>query len=177
MRAKVIELCGVIIPMVASHQNLPTLGFFSWRLGHELLPRNVKIASIRNGFDQGCPRCGAVAEALIHALKDCPISREVLFIGEWDTSIMSRQYDHCIDSLVNMMGALDKRAMADLMTTLWNCWNNRNNLCSKNEAIKKWEKPPKGIVKINFDASINVNKMGYGMIIRDDDGFVLGGGG
>ncbi|MBA0567005.1 hypothetical protein Golob_011772 [Gossypium lobatum] len=46
------------------------------RLGHELLPRNVKIASIRNGFDQGCPRCGAVAEALIHALKDCPISRE-----------------------------------------------------------------------------------------------------
>ncbi|MFQ6640965.1 hypothetical protein Gotur_014543 [Gossypium turneri] len=155
-------------------------GFFSWRVGHELLPRNVKIASIRNGFDQGCPRCGVVAEALIHTLKDYPISRE----------------------LVNMMRSLDKRAMADLMTTLWNYWNNRNNfmfkgkedkanlskdfriynilnepLLSQNEAIKKWEKPPKGVVKINFDASINVNKMGYGMIIRDDDGFVLGGGG
>ncbi|MBA0829572.1 hypothetical protein Goarm_014169, partial [Gossypium armourianum] len=75
-----------------------------------------------NGFDQGCPRCEAIANTLIHALKDCPISRE-------------------------------------------------------NEAIKKWEKPQKGIVKINFDASINVNRMGYGVIIRDDDGFVLAGGG
>ncbi|MBA0557647.1 hypothetical protein Golob_014702 [Gossypium lobatum] len=25
-----------------------------------------------------------------------------------------------------MMRALDKRAMANLMTTLWNCWNSRN---------------------------------------------------
>ncbi|MBA0624889.1 hypothetical protein Godav_010165, partial [Gossypium davidsonii] len=133
-------------------------GFFSWRVGHELLPRNVKIASIGNGFDQGCPRCGVVAEALIHALKDYPISREVLFIGEWDTSIMSRQ--------------------ASNLSKDFRIYNILNEpLLSQNEAIKKWEKPPKGVVKINFDASINVNKMGYGMIIRDDDGFVLGGGG
>ncbi|MBA0648035.1 hypothetical protein Goklo_015822, partial [Gossypium klotzschianum] len=83
---------------------------------------NVKIVSIRNSFDQGCPSYEVVAETLIHALKYYPILHE-------------------------------------------------------NEAIKKWEKPPKGIVKINFDASINLNRMGYGVIIQDDDGFVLGGGG
>ncbi|KAK5840261.1 hypothetical protein PVK06_009152 [Gossypium arboreum] len=149
---------------------LPKIWVFSWHVGHGLLPMNVKIASIKNGFDQGCPSYEVIAETLIHALKYCPMWCEVLSIGGWDMSTMSRQYDHCIDWLEDMMRALDKRAMADLMTTLWNCLNNRNNFLLK--AIKKWEKLPKGAVKINFDA----NRMGYGMIIRDDDGFVLGGG-
>ncbi|MBA0612825.1 hypothetical protein Godav_013376 [Gossypium davidsonii] len=179
-------------------------------VGHKFLPTNVKIVSIRNSFDQGCPSYEVVAETLIHALKYYPILHEVLSIFGWDISTMSRKYDCCIDWLEDMMRAFDKRAMADLMTTLCNCWNSRNNfvfkgkegkgqilwerasnlskdfhiynilnehLLSQNEAIKKWEKPPKGIVKINFDASINLNRMGYGVIIQDDDGFVLGGGG
>ncbi|MBA0845071.1 hypothetical protein Goarm_000002 [Gossypium armourianum] len=100
--------------------------------------------------------------------------------------------------------------MADLMTTLWNCWNNRNNyifrgqeeeaqqiwerasnlnkefricnmlkepLLSNNIVEKKWKKPPKGFIKINFDATVGENRIGYGTIIRDEEGFVLGGGG
>ncbi|KAG8501147.1 hypothetical protein CXB51_003240 [Gossypium anomalum] len=92
-----------------------------------------------------------------------------------------------------MMRVLDKKAMANLMTTLWNSWNNRNNfifrgkeeeamviwerastlkkdfricsllkepLLSPNIAVKKWEKPPKGFVKINFDITVGVNRMG-----------------
>ncbi|MBA0776212.1 hypothetical protein Gotri_011234, partial [Gossypium trilobum] len=108
------------------------------------------------------------------------------------------------------MRIIDKRAMADLMTTLWNCWNNRNNyifrgqeeeaqqiwerasnlnkefricnmlkepLLSNNIVEKKWKKPPKGFIKINFDATVGENRIGYGTIIRDEEGFVLGGGG
>ncbi|MBA0760028.1 hypothetical protein Gotri_022822, partial [Gossypium trilobum] len=41
---------------------------------------------------------------------------------------------------------------------------------------KKWERLSKGIFRINFDATVNDNRMGYGVIIRDEDGFVLGGG-
>ncbi|XP_040944950.1 uncharacterized protein [Gossypium hirsutum] len=108
------------------------------------------------------------------------------------------------------MRVLDKRAMADLMTTLWNYWNNRNNyifrgkveeakqiwerasslnkefricnmsnvpLLSQNIVEKRWKKPPKDVLKINFDATVGENKTGYGMVIRDEEGFVLGGGG
>ncbi|KAA3477683.1 Transcription factor TFIIIB component B'' [Gossypium australe] len=100
--------------------------------------------------------------------------------------------------------------MADLITTLWNCWNSRNKfifkgqvdslqsiwekasklsndfqiynlmnppILAQNGDIKKWEKPAKNTLKINFDATVKDNRMGYGFIIRDDDGFVLGGGG
>ncbi|MBA0855421.1 hypothetical protein Goshw_013593 [Gossypium schwendimanii] len=42
---------------------------------------------------------------------------------------------------------------------------------------KKCEKPPCSFVKINFDAIVANEKMGYGVIVRDADGFMLGGSG
>ncbi|KAH1130747.1 hypothetical protein J1N35_002125 [Gossypium stocksii] len=50
-------------------------------------------------------------------------------------------------------------------------------IIAQNRDTKKWEKPLKGFIKINFDASVNDNRIGYGIILRDEDGFVLGGGG
>ncbi|MBA0640734.1 hypothetical protein Goklo_023641, partial [Gossypium klotzschianum] len=41
--------------------------------------------------------------------------------------------------------------------------------------IFKWEKPPKGVIKVNVDASVNANKTGLGIIVRDSDGFILNG--
>ncbi|MBA0844732.1 hypothetical protein Goarm_023173, partial [Gossypium armourianum] len=113
------------------------------RVAHEILPTNSKIASIRQYFDKGCPQCGAETETVLHALKDCPTSRVVLSIGGWSRSFISKNYDHCIGWLEDLMRVLNKRAMADLMTTLWNCWNNRKNfiLRGKEEEAKQiWER-------------------------------------
>ncbi|XP_059436112.1 uncharacterized protein LOC132169039 [Corylus avellana] len=43
------------------------------------------------------------------------------------------------------------------------------------QSIKTWEKPPLGIVKLNWDAAIDVGrqKMGVGIIARDHAGNVL----
>ncbi|MBA0573967.1 hypothetical protein Golob_001211 [Gossypium lobatum] len=41
---------------------------------------------------------------------------------------------------------------------------------------KKWEKPLRGTVKINFDAAVSKTKTGFGVIARDSEGFVIGGG-
>ncbi|KAK5835809.1 hypothetical protein PVK06_011518 [Gossypium arboreum] len=76
---------------------LPKTCVFTWRVGHKILPKNVKIASIRKGFDKGCPRYGAEAETLIHALKDCPTSCVVLSLGGWSMSFISKKYDHYIN--------------------------------------------------------------------------------
>lgn len=40
---------------------------------------------------------------------------------------------------------------------------------------KKWEKPHCSFAKINFSATILNEKTGYGVIVRDSNGFVLGG--
>ncbi|MBA0804239.1 hypothetical protein Gohar_003836, partial [Gossypium harknessii] len=114
---------------------LPKVRVFTWRVGHDILPTNVKIASIRHDFDQGCPK-GKEEEAQII----------------WErASSLSKEF--CICNLLN------------------------EPLLSQNIAVKKWEKPPKGFLKINFDATVAVNRIGYWTIIRDDEGFVLRGRG
>ncbi|MFQ6630461.1 hypothetical protein Gotur_008760 [Gossypium turneri] len=39
---------------------------------------------------------------------------------------------------------------------------------------KKWEKPPIVKVKVNFDAVISKDKIGFGVLARDNEGFVVG---
>ncbi|MBA0854799.1 hypothetical protein Goshw_005229 [Gossypium schwendimanii] len=43
-------------------------------------------------------------------------------------------------------------------------------------SYSKEEKPLKGTVKINFDADVSKTKIGFGVIARDSQGFVIGGG-
>ncbi|MBA0877417.1 hypothetical protein Goshw_029662, partial [Gossypium schwendimanii] len=40
---------------------------------------------------------------------------------------------------------------------------------------KAWKKPHRGMIKINFDASVYDKKAFYGLVARDANGFVLGG--
>ncbi|MBA0649769.1 hypothetical protein Goklo_017295 [Gossypium klotzschianum] len=90
-----------------------------------------------------CPRCGAEHETFIHALKYCPTSQTILSIGGLDNSTISKEYKCCIDWLEDMMRVLDKKAMANLMTTLWNSWNNRNNFIfrgKEDEAQVIWDR-------------------------------------
>ncbi|MBA0867105.1 hypothetical protein Goshw_027208 [Gossypium schwendimanii] len=42
-------------------------------------------------------------------------------------TIILKEHICCIDWLEDMIRVLDKRATIDLMTTLWNNWNKRNN--------------------------------------------------
>ncbi|KAL1126442.1 hypothetical protein V6Z11_A13G111600, partial [Gossypium hirsutum] len=173
-------------------------------IDHEILPTKVKIAFIHSALSQGCLRCGAEFETLVHALKDCPDSRATLMIGDLDSSILTKEYDRGIEWLEDMLRILNKKVMADFMTILWNCWNNRNNRVFKGKEDKamdvwnkacmhsndfqihnqlnvpilstqiidrKWEKPLKNCIKINFDVSIGNNRTSFGVIVRDDDGF------
>ncbi|MBA0730758.1 hypothetical protein Golax_025567 [Gossypium laxum] len=41
---------------------------------------------------------------------------------------------------------------------------------------KKWEKPLRGTVKINFDAAMSNTKTGFGVIACDSEGFFIRGG-
>ncbi|MBA0676997.1 hypothetical protein Goari_018426, partial [Gossypium aridum] len=59
-------------------------------MGNEILSTNLKIASVRRGFGQACPRCGTDYETLVHALKDYPISRATLMFAVWTVALFSR---------------------------------------------------------------------------------------
>ncbi|MBA0633661.1 hypothetical protein Godav_025439, partial [Gossypium davidsonii] len=151
-------------------------------VGHEILSTSVKIASIWRGFGSKCPRCGAEYDTLIHALKDSSTSRAIFSISGLDDNTILKDYKCCINWLEDMMRGKEEEAWViwDRARTISQefCICNLINepLLSSNPVVQKWENPPKGFVKINFDASVYNNKVNYGVIARDEDGFVLGGG-
>ncbi|MBA0709050.1 hypothetical protein Golax_024121 [Gossypium laxum] len=124
-------------------KTLPKIRVFAWRVGHELLPTNAKISSIRQSFRIDCPRSGASVKTLIHPLKDCPTARATLTIG-------------------GLNAGATETIMFFVVTRM---------------KLKSFGKGPKlFMVKLNFDATISKNKIGFGVIVRDFDGLVLSGG-
>ncbi|MBA0834114.1 hypothetical protein Goarm_006495, partial [Gossypium armourianum] len=90
-----------------------------------------------------CPRWSFEKETLLHALKDCPTERTILFIGYLDNRLLVKKYDRCIDWLEDAMRVLDKKAAANFIIVLWNNWNNQNNFILKGKedaAQAVWDK-------------------------------------
>ncbi|MBA0824690.1 hypothetical protein Goarm_021340 [Gossypium armourianum] len=86
------------------------------------------------------------------------------------------------------MRILDKKAFEDFISTLWIIWNSRNNAIFRGKEKDaygiwkcalprccRWEKPPKGVIKVNIDAVMNSCGTSLGIIARDSDVFVLSG--
>lgn len=108
-------------------KTLPKIRVFSWCVGQELLPKNVKISSICQDCKKECLRCGANAETLIHALQDSPTTRAILVVKGLDNRLLARDYSCWIDWIKDVMHVLDKRVVTNFIIMLWNSWNNRNN--------------------------------------------------
>ncbi|MBA0596509.1 hypothetical protein Gorai_013326, partial [Gossypium raimondii] len=106
---------------------LPKIKIFCWRIGHDILPTYENISKIRREFNSMCPHCGSEEESLIHALKDCPRDKAVLIHGDFDNTLVEGRFGRCVDWIEEVARSLDKKALSDFVTVLWNIWNSRNN--------------------------------------------------
>ncbi|MBA0734159.1 hypothetical protein Gogos_018102 [Gossypium gossypioides] len=141
---------------------LPIIRVFAWRVGHEIMPTNMKVGFNRPNVNPMCQRCGAAKETLIHAIKDCLSARATMTYGGLDDKLISFDLEHCINWLEADMRVLNKKFMEDLITLLW--------------GKKKITSLFVGFVKINMDAAIQEGRVGLGVISRDNEGFMLGRG-
>ncbi|KAH1038227.1 hypothetical protein J1N35_039970 [Gossypium stocksii] len=106
---------------------LPKIRIFAWRVGHNLLPTNVKMASIFHDFDCTCHRCEIGNVTIIHALRDCPKARAILSFGGLDGRLLDSPFESGIDWLEDATCLLDLKASENLITVLGNIWNGRSN--------------------------------------------------
>ncbi|MBA0601492.1 hypothetical protein Gorai_004667 [Gossypium raimondii] len=121
-------------------------------------------------------------KTLIHTVKDFPIAREILSTGGLDNSLITKNYHCCMDWLEDVKRVLDKRVTVNLMTTLWNSWNNRNNFifCGKEEEMHVvWERARTFSQDFCIFNLINnpLLPANPAVITGDYEGFVIGGGG
>ncbi|KAK5835682.1 hypothetical protein PVK06_011376 [Gossypium arboreum] len=146
---------------------LPKIRVFAWRVGHEIMPTNMKIDAIRPNVNSMCQCYRAVKEMLIHAIKECPLARATLACGGNNFTFRGKEKD--------------AKIIWGRTITLSNSFriNNLNNnpMFPLHPAVQNWNKPDQGFVKINVDAGIQGGRVGLGIIARDEKGFVLGGRG
>ncbi|XP_012435430.1 uncharacterized protein LOC105762058 [Gossypium raimondii] len=122
---------------------LPKIKVFCWRMGHDILPTYENISKIRKDFDCMCARCGTEKETLFHALKDCPKARAVLTYRGIDNALVDGHYRRCVDCFEDAARSLDKKALSNFVTVLWNIWNSKNNKVFRNtddEARVIWDR-------------------------------------
>ncbi|MBA0698769.1 hypothetical protein Goari_000461 [Gossypium aridum] len=155
-------------------------------VSHNLLPTNVKMASIFQDSDWVCHRYGFEDENIIHALRYCPKARVVLSFSELDGRLLDSSYESCIDLLENATRLLDLKGKKDDARLMWewvrtlgdnfrifNLSHAPMNLNSPRP--HRWIKPPNDAFKINIDVVVFDSVVGIRIIARDHDGFVFGG--
>ncbi|KAH1063719.1 hypothetical protein J1N35_028706 [Gossypium stocksii] len=126
--------------MIDIHRNLWE---FEGLNGDSYASQYDKIARIWQNFSNIYPRCKNIEETLIHALKDCPMTREILTLGSLNNRLLDGSYDRCIDWLEDVLRELDAKAAVDFFTLIWNCWNSRNKLVfhgKEDTALVVWER-------------------------------------
>ncbi|MBA0729056.1 hypothetical protein Golax_000070 [Gossypium laxum] len=120
------------------------------------------MTSIIQSFDRVCHRCGTGNETIIHAPQDCLKARansrnNALFHGKEE----------------------DVRLIWERARILGDDFRNFNlshvALNPRPPRSHRWVKPPIDVIKINVDATIHDTVVGIRIIVRDSDGFVLGG--
>ncbi|KAL2927599.1 hypothetical protein RDABS01_019930 [Bienertia sinuspersici] len=130
-------------------------------------------------MDTGCPRCGC-RENLLHVLRDCYWN-----VGVWkDERSHWRQEDasYFREWMAWVMTdlSLDKQEVFVMIT--WLLWKARNMLIFQNEYSSqevqrclRWTPPSDNEIKINFDASINLEwgRVGVGVVAKDAQGEVM----
>ncbi|MBA0741986.1 hypothetical protein Gogos_015102, partial [Gossypium gossypioides] len=147
-KAQTIAWFGSITLMAFTLQRRHIRGFFLSKWGWALtdfsgrryrsLKPYQKFKFSHGTINRDCTKCGESVENLVHTFKDCPIARTILTFRGLDSRLLNKDYSCCIDWIEDAMRLLDKKAMADFITTLWNSWNNRNNYIFRGKKEAAW---------------------------------------
>lgn len=73
-----------------------------------------------------CLRCRTTKEDVIHALLDCPISRQALTLCNIHNNLLCLSFCNAIDWLEAAMRKMDKSAFTSFLMLLWQLWEARN---------------------------------------------------
>ncbi|MBA0811001.1 hypothetical protein Gohar_002940, partial [Gossypium harknessii] len=141
---------------------------------------NIALLGRQNGVDDICKRCGRERETLIHVIKDCPKAHAVLEFCGLNNMFLGRDYSRCIDWIEDIARVEDDARLtwerAAALSRDFQIFSLvEDPLLLRKTVTKAWQKPHQGVLKINFDASVQGKKVFYGLVAKDADGFVHGG--
>ncbi|XVF87470.1 hypothetical protein PTKIN_Ptkin18bG0122500 [Pterospermum kingtungense] len=102
------------------------LKIFLWRTLQEILPVHTNLASRTIPVPPLCQRCSKEPETTNHALRLCPIAKEVWRRATFDWDRLGNEQEGTINWIVNMVEMFNPVQLQELGVTLWAIWNERN---------------------------------------------------
>ncbi|MFQ6641505.1 hypothetical protein Gotur_015235 [Gossypium turneri] len=155
-------------------KTLAKIRIFCWRIGNEILPTYQKISTIRKEFakllDGEYTRC-------VDWIEDAMGEMDLQAVSDFITTLWNSWNNK--NNFISRGKEEEARIVSERASSLSKEFR-IHNLTNKpilpvTPVEMNWVKPQNGIIKINFDATIAPTIMGYWIIARDWDGFVLGG--
>ncbi|KAL4296489.1 hypothetical protein GQ457_12G013640 [Hibiscus cannabinus] len=115
-------------------KTLPKIRIFGWRLGQEALPvgKKLQAACLGSGI---CKLCEKDTETVLHAIRECPATQEVLTICGFHSKLPRGPYRNCKNWLEDALQVLDTCQFQFLLVLMWNVWNRRNRWVHQNQLI------------------------------------------
>ncbi|KAL4297182.1 hypothetical protein GQ457_12G013370 [Hibiscus cannabinus] len=116
---------------------LPKVRIFGWRVAQEALPvgKKLQAACVGPGL---CQLCGKDIETVLHALRECPSTQEVLQVSGLERLLPQGPFSTGLQWLEEATQVLDTQQFTFMLVLLWNIWNKRNRWVHQNQLI-----PPK----------------------------------
>ncbi|XP_057453035.1 uncharacterized protein LOC130744890 [Lotus japonicus] len=185
-----------------SSSGLPRCKELAWRASSGYLP--VRTALVRRGVDVevDCPLCGMEPETVDHLWIRCAVTRAFWFGSP--LALRLDRFDTLHDFLSYFIDSAEEDAISLWQATSYALWEARNRVVFEGRAfsvplvvqraqdlgqllpasgtkvrnapsmVAVWQRPTRGVIKINFDASFrSASDIGAGMVARDHEGFVL----
>ncbi|XP_057426402.1 uncharacterized protein LOC130719814 [Lotus japonicus] len=155
-----------------------------WSCHHNALPLDANRFRFHIATSAACTRCSANLEDSIHALRECPHSRELWDVKTW--ILYHARSNHALKFLVGLWNVWKWRCNMCLDPQPWNLDCAWRKLCHEYDEISSvhqsdgvddaspgmsivWRPPHQDLVKLNVDDSYceDANVMGAGGLIRD----------
>uniref|UniRef100_A0A2N9EDK3 Reverse transcriptase zinc-binding domain-containing protein n=1 Tax=Fagus sylvatica TaxID=28930 RepID=A0A2N9EDK3_FAGSY len=158
-----------------------------WRIATGILPTKVNLALKLGSGDTLCPLCSEYDESIEHIFFHCAISRAIWFGNSWAVYSNHLTFSSCKDIIniicdpslpsgMSMDGKMLKEQTAiQFAITLDVIWNlrNQNLVPLEVRGCVVWEAPPIGVIKINVDAAIYLDKSFMAAVARDYKGELI----
>ncbi|XP_050217668.1 uncharacterized protein LOC126668520 [Mercurialis annua] len=99
-----------------------------WRILHDYLPVNVKLAHRIPDVSKFCPMCGVEEETQLHVMKNCKVVWGLWMLSPLNIHVDRAHYASVTDWIKELFSALKEKDAKVFVLSLLTIWTDRNNL-------------------------------------------------
>ncbi|KAK4426792.1 hypothetical protein Salat_1447900 [Sesamum alatum] len=112
----------------------PRVKVMAWRFCFEVVPSSANLVRRNAGVFEGCVRCGAGSESILHILFECEFTRVVWALSNIPWRVLANQSEKVAVWFGRLSTSVDKEEFEWFLTICWALWHSRNKFVMEGKA-------------------------------------------